>query len=229
MKFRISYVCLLFILLRPHFSFSQTQDFAIWPNIYLQESLTKRLNVHINQQTRFNENVSQLGYIYADMGFGYRLNKFMLVNLDYVIARKRNADNFFSTRHQYYVSLVMKKEFRRYRPTYRMMFQEQNHDVYSSANGRILQSYFRNKLTLRYELNKYLTPYIATELYYHFNTRSADNSFSRLRYFVGIFYHLRKNSDLELYYLIQQGLNEVNPQRDYVIGIGFSNNIDWIR
>jgi hypothetical protein len=29
--------------------------------------------------------------------------------------------------------------------------------------------------------------------------------------------------------LIQQGLNEINPQRDYVIGIGFSNNIDWIR
>jgi hypothetical protein len=228
MKLMIVFVCLLLVLTNQN-TFSQTQDFALWPNIYLQESLTKRLNVHLNQQTRFNENVSQLGYIYADMGFGYRLNKFMLVNLDYVFARKRNTDNFFHTMHQYYMSLVMKKNFRRYRLTYRVMLQEQNHQVFSSINGRDLQSYLRNKLTLRYELNKYFTPYIATELYYHFNTKSTNNNFNRVRYLAGIFYHLRKNSDIELYYLIQQGLNEINPQRDYVIGIGFSNNIDWIR
>jgi hypothetical protein len=220
---------LLLILLTTVFGYSQNNDFGIWPNIYLQKGLSKRLNIHINQQTRFNQNVSQLSYLYADMGFGYRLNKYMLVNLDYVIARKRNSDNFFSTRHQYYISLVMKKNIRRYRVTYRAMLQEQNHDVLSSKTGSILQSYFRNKVTLRYELNKFLTPYIASELYYHFNTRAVNNSFSRIRYFVGVFYHLGKRSDLELYYLIQQDLNQINPQRNYVLGIGFSNNIDWVR
>jgi hypothetical protein len=111
--------------------------------------------------------------------------------------------------------------------TYRGMLQGQVKDVYSSNKGVFPQYYFRNKLTLRYNINKYFTPYIASELYYNFNTK-GHNGFSRSRYFVGLFYNLGSKSAIEIYYLIQQPLRmQANTPLVLVLGIGFSNNINW--
>jgi hypothetical protein len=212
---------------------AQMKDFQIWPNIYLEGKVTKRLNAHINQQTRFGNNASQFQLAYADFGFGYRITKFMLVNLDYVYMRRREfVDNheqqqIIGSRHQVYTSVVIKKDMRRSRITYRGMLQGQYRDVYSSNRGVFPQYYFRNKLTLRYNLNKYFTPYIASELYYHFNTK-GNNGLNRSRYFVGFFYNIGSKSAIEIYYMIQQPLRmQANVPFVFALGIGFSNNINW--
>jgi hypothetical protein len=212
---------------------AQNKDFQVWPNIYLETKITKRMNAHINQQTRFGNNASQFQLAYADMGVGYRITKFMLVNLDYVFIRRREYvdkhedQQIIGTRHQFYTSVVMKKNIHRYRVTYRGMLQGQFKDAYSSQRGVFPQYYFRNKLSLRYTLNKYFTPYIASELYYNFNTK-GHNGFNRERYFVGVFYNLGSKSAIELYYLIQQPLRmQTNMPLVFVLGIGFSNNINW--
>jgi Protein of unknown function (DUF2490) len=214
-------------------SLAQTKDFQVWPNIYLEAGVNKRVNVHINQQTRFGNNVSQFQLAYGDGGFGYRITKFMLINLDYVYVRRREFvdkhedQQIFGSRHQFYTSVVLKKEMHRYRITYRGMLQGQFKDAYSSKRGVFPQYYFRNKLTARYFLNKYFTPYIASELYYNFNTK-GHNGFNRARYFVGLFYNLGNKSAIELYYLIQQPLiMKANTPFVFVLGIGFSNNISW--
>jgi hypothetical protein len=211
----------------------KNRDFQIWPNIYLETRVTKRMNAHINQQTRLGNNASQFQLAYADFGFGYRITKFMLINLDYVYMKRREfvdkdeEQQIIGARHQAYTSVVIRKDIRRSRLTYRGMLQGQVKDVYSSNKGVFPQYYFRNKLTLRYNINKYFTPYIASELYYNFNTK-GHNGFSRSRYFVGLFYNLGSKSAIEIYYLIQQPLRtQANNPLVFVLGIGFSNNINW--
>ena len=212
----------IFCLFSPLISKAQNNDAALWTNVYLEKKLTKRYNVHLNLLSRFTENYSQLGLAYADVGFTYKLKKYINVNMDYVLLQSRRLDGTYKTRHQYYINMVFKKDLGRWRLSYRIMFQNQYTDLLYSEKGRIPYYIFRNKFTLRYTLNKYLTPYIAQEFYYHFKDGS-NNGFYRSRSFVGVFYSLTKRSTLELFYAFQKGFNVYNPQNVFALGIGFSH------
>jgi hypothetical protein len=212
----------IFCLFSSLTSKAQNNDAALWTNVYLEKKLTKKYNVHLNMLARFNENYSQLGLAYADFGFTCKLKKYLNVNVDYVNLQLRGLDGTYKTRHQYYISLVFKKDLGRFRLSYRTMLQNQYTELLDSRTGKIPFYIFRNKFTIKYTLNKYFTPYIAQEFYYHFN-QGTYNGFFRSRSFIGVFYTLTKRSTLEFFYAIQKGFNVYDPQNVFALGIGFSH------
>jgi hypothetical protein len=201
---------------------AQNNDAALWTNIYLEKKMTKKFNSHLNLLSRFTENYSQLGYAYADLGVTYKVAKFMNVTFDYVYIKKRKLDGFYSTRNQFYFNLLFKYNIRRCRISYRTMIQTQYKDITTGGKNDVLTYIFRNKITARYEISKYFTPYIAHEFYYQFN-RNSENYFYRSRSFIGVFYTFSKNSNIELYYVFQKGFNVKSPENVYALGIGYSH------
>ena len=115
------------------------EDAALWTNMYLEKKIVKRFNVHLNQQVRFNNNISRFHFAYADVGLTYKVAKFMNATMDYVyierhhISNKHNSE-YFSTRHQFYFNLTFKYDINKFRLNYRTMVQAQIKDVYSSDN-----------------------------------------------------------------------------------------------
>jgi hypothetical protein len=198
-------------------------DAAIWVNIYLEKKLNKHVDVHLNQQNRFNDNITEHGNSYADLGLTYNFNKHFSLMADYVFIERRKLDNTYSTRHQFYAAFIAKKEWGKWKFIYRNMLQSQVKNVYSSYDGAVPVWYNRNKLTIKYQLNKHFTCYTAQELYlplYQAQNKGLDRS----RTFGGLFYKLTKHTELEGYFLYQHELNAFGPtNRVFVYGIGIEH------
>lgn len=199
------------------------KDAAIWVNVYLEKKLNKKLIIHLNQQNRWVNNASDFGVWYADVGITYKINKNFKLLTDYVFAQKQKYDRW-SNRHQFYIALYSKKRHGRWSLTNRSMLQNAYADILTSENGMVPAVYYRNKVTVKHELNKYFSYYAAQELYLPLNHYRQRN-FDRSRTFTGMFYALSKSAEMELYLLFQ---NELNPlkrrKQDYVMGLGFSKS-----
>lgn len=197
-------------------------DAAIWLNIYLEKKLNDKLDIHLNHKSRLSNNISEYSMGYADVGLTYNFNKNIKLLGDYVYAKRRNMDGSYGNRHQFYLALILKKKIGRWNFSYRNMLQTQVQDIYTSYEGRVPVNYERNKLTIKYEINKRFVAYVAQELYlpfYQVKSKGLDRS----RSYAGLFYNLTKKSSVEVYFLYQHELNSYNrTNRDYIYGIGYS-------
>lgn len=208
-------------------------DAQLWYNIYAEKTFLNRWQAHINQETRFTNNISQFQLGYADVGLTYKFNKHIKILADYVFTERRRNQPYFATIHQYYAAIQFKQDIGRWRFAYRAMYQFQFNNPYTSADGMTAYHYERNKFTIKYEINKRYTAYVADELYIPLNNIQA-RGIERNRSFIGLFYNVTKHQKFELYFLYQRQLlngdwyNQHNYYPDYsltryfIYGIGYS-------
>ena len=208
-------------------------DAGLWFILYLEKKITKKIIVHLNQQDRFLNNISQFKMAYADAGITYKFTKHIKVLADYVLARKAKTDGSFSTRHQYYAAIILKQKIGRWAFSYRNLLQREYINPITSSDGFIRYHYDRNKVTVKYEWNKYFELYTAEELFVPLNNPTV-RGIDRTRAFIGLFYNITRRQQLELYYMFQaqlqksnwfdqdQSYSAIRMNHDYVIGIGYS-------
>ncbi len=210
-------------------------DAQLWFNLYLEKKVNNKFSIHLNQQDRWTENVSQFNFAYADMGVTYKLNKQIKFLADYVFTQKLRPDGSYGTIHQYYTAMVVKKEIMRWRFAYRLMYQFQFNNPYTSYYALTPFHYIRNKFIVKYEYNKYFTFYAAEELYTPLNSPQI-TGIDRNRTFVGLFFNTYKHQQLELYFMhqnrIQNGTwfkqhssydaSNFLLEKDFVYGVGYS-------
>lgn len=197
-------------------------DAALWLNVNLEKKLNDKFDVHFTHSSRINNNVSQYGLGYGDIGLSYHYNKSIKLMGDYVLRRRRNLDGSYSTRHRGYLALMLKKEFGQFTIAYRNLFQGQYTDVYTSENGLVPKFYDRNKLSLKYDINKRFTASVSEELYYPLY-QAKYKGFDRSRSAVGITYNFSKKSNIEFAFTYRHELNAFNrTNRDFIYGITYS-------
>jgi len=208
-------------------------DAQVWAHIYIQKKIGKKFLVHLNQKNRWTNNVSWLGLAYADLGITYRITENIKIQADYVFAQKRRSSGYFNTRHRLYTALILKKDLRRWRFSYRNLFQVNYLDPYTSEEGYIPRLYDRSKITVRYEASKRFLFYASEELYFPLNSPAIIGP-DRSRSSIGMLINITKNQQLELYFIYQQQLQKNNwyDQKDYypnymlkryfIYGIGYA-------
>lgn len=215
-------VWVLVLFAKPVFAQEFSDDAAIWTNFYFEKKVSDKWTIHLNQQNRINENVTRFNLAYADVGVTYKLNKYASVMGDYVFSQNRKFDLSFKSRHQGYVALMLHARMGRWRFNYRNMFQSQVEEYFSSEKGKVPEYYERNKVTVKYDLNKYVSLYSAQEIYYPLY-QEKNKGFDRSRTFAGMFYNLNKQMQIELYFLFQRELNAFDAtRRVFVYGLGYS-------
>ena len=233
----------LFLILSA-FSLAQTftsNDAQLWFNLYLEKKINKKISVHLNQQDRLTDNISQFTFAYADVGITYKISKDIKVFADYVFTQKRaniqssDYPDVFGTTHQYYIAFTIKKDFARWRFAYRAMYQFEYKNPFTSSSGLIAYHYDRNKFIIKYEYNKRLSFYVAEELYIPLNSPQI-SGIDRSRTFAGVFINTFKKQQLELYFMYQSRIqngawfkqhnsykaDNYILEQDFVYGIGYS-------
>jgi hypothetical protein len=195
------------------------KDACLWQNFYIEKKITKKISFHINEEARFDQNITRFYYLYADFGITYKYRKWLHFSVDYVpIIKNLNVD--WSKRHQFYADAVGIYSWKRFKFYERAMVQWQYDDIYSSEKGVVPNWFFRNKLTAKADYYRF-TPYVAFESFYHFADPEG-NSFNRLRYFAGVFIPvINPRNSIEFYYLIEQNLDATPRLIRYIIGIGY--------
>ena len=229
-KFSVIFYFLFFITVT--YAQNYYDDAQLWLNIYLEKKISKKIDIHLNQQDRFINNISQFGLGYADVGMTYKFTKNIKVLADYVFIEKKRNNDTYKIRHQYYVALIFKKDFGYWRFSYRNMFQCQYNSPFTSDNGYIPYYYDRNKITVKYKATKRFSFYVAEEVNIPIHNPQA-TGLNRSRSFLGMFITTRKHQQLEFYYMYQVQLQQSNwykqdvsypnspLSRKFVIGVGY--------
>jgi hypothetical protein len=197
-------------------------DAQLWLNLNLEKKLNDEFDVHFSHSSRINNNISQYGLGYGDIGVSYARNKHIKVMLDYVLRERRNPDGSYSTRHRAYFAVILKKEISQFTFSYRYRFQGELRNMLTSENGMIPRYYDRHKLSVKYELSKRYEVYVSEELYYPWY-QAKNKGFDRSRSAIGLIYKLSKKKSIEGNFTYRHELNAFNrTNRDFIYSLTYS-------
>jgi len=197
----------------------QQKDAGLWTSVNFEAKLVKKLTAKISEEVRFNENITEVGAIFTDVGVEYKLNKHFQVALDYRYIKKRMVDDFYITRHRLHADIKYEKKIKPIQIQFRTRFS--NYAEFSRvSNGGNPAYYLRNKLSLKWDLDKAYKPYISIELFSPLSYPRY-SAFDNIRTIAGIEYNFTKHHKIDVYYMIQKEVNVSNPRTDFIIGIGY--------
>lgn len=199
----------------------QVKDAGLWTTLSFEAKLIKKTSLNISQEFRFNENITELGTAYTDAGLSYKLNKHFQISANYRFTQKRTSENYYSFRHRIYIDLKFEKKIKPFQVQFRSRFQDQYSDIGRASDGGVPEFYLRNKLGLKWDLNKPYTPYISIELFSPLNYPRY-NAFDNIRTSAGFDYSFSKHHKIDIYYLIQKEANVSKPKTDFVFGLGYT-------
>lgn len=206
------HVFYLVILLLPLFSLGQVStDAKLWTGISLEKEIHD-LEIQLNQEFRFNENVTHLEKTLTELQFEYKMDKPFYLRWGYRFDQEfdyetKNVD----VNHRVELGLAIKKKFLydwkfKYRTKFQMKFKStEKEDPF----------YWRNKFTMEYRRFD-IEPYVSYEFYFKFNNKF---DFNRNRYFVGAKYDLNKDSSLKVFYFYEDKFNRKNLKVNHVWGV----------
>jgi hypothetical protein len=210
----------LFSLL-PLCTAAQTKDAQLWTSVNLQKKIAPAVMGSFAQEIRFNENISETGTIFSDLGFEYRLSKALRFSLNYRFIQRRHFNDSYGTSHRYYFDAAWRKEAGNLMLTLRSRVQSQYREYFSSENGTVADWYWRQKVVMKYDLKRKIVPFAAIEFFYQLSN-PAGNEYDQVRYSAGAEYEFNKSASVEFFYLLQREFNVNNPEYDFVIGVGYN-------
>ena len=200
---------------------AQVKDAGLWTSVSFEAKVVKRLTATISEEVRFNENISEVGTVFTEVGLTYKLNKHFQFAGNYRYIRKRTVEDYYSFRHRFYTDIKYSYKLKPFDISLRSRFQDQYSDIGRAADGGIPEYYLRNKLSLGLDLNKAYSPYISVELFSPLSYPRY-NAFDNIRTTAGIEYAISKHHKIEINYMIQKEVNVSEPEMDFVLGLGYS-------
>lgn len=221
---RIVFLFIAFCIALPSFA-QPTNDGGLWTTCTVEKGLKNNFSIILTQEFRLRENFTRLNLFYTELGVAVRPVNFLKVSLTYRTIEKFIFDNTFSYRHRLSLDILLKKKFGNIIVSLRQRTQSEVRNINSSDIGNIPEWYFRERVQLKYDLDKPITPYISTEFRYQINNPRAVESnrlWHRGRYCVGLDYKKNDKHSFGLYYLIQREFNVSSHQNIYIIGLEYS-------
>jgi hypothetical protein len=216
----------LIIICFPCGIFSQAvNDAGLWATINVEKKLNKRLELFITEEYRRKENFTQPNLFYTDIGFSLKPAGFLKLSFSYRFIQKYMEDETYSFRHRLMLDILLKKKFGKVTASFRERVQAEVRNVYTSANGKLPEWYSRNKVELKYDLDKPVTPYLSVEFRYQLNNprdMESDHTWHRVRYAGGVDYKMNDKHSFSVYYLLQRGFNVSAPQNLYILGVAYT-------
>lgn len=193
---------------------SRTYAQELWTGATFRLRLNKSWAAEVEQQFRFDNNITSYGSSFTELGLRYKYNNHVGVKAGYRFTdrsgnvripdnRQRfNADVFFnigSSKTDFVLS-------------YRIRYQRSRIGDEETKP----RDYLRNRLSMDYNLTKKTQPYVETELFYLFEDK---NELRAMRLTMGLNTQLTKQLELNTFYRLENELNVKRPERVRIIGV----------
>ena len=203
---------------------AQQKDFQLWTSLEIEKKLSKHIRFNYAEEVRWSENVSFLNQHFSEIGLGYKLNKHISFSVNYRFSQKQNLDFNYEMRHRWFVDLSLKQSLRKWDFSFKSVYQSQYSQYFSSEDGKIPANYSRNKLLIKYEINRRWKPFLSSEIFIPLNSPDFYGP-DEARIAIGTDYNFGKRLSLTTFYGIQQEFNVKNPESNFVLGLGLK--YDW--
>ncbi|MBX7108662.1 MAG: DUF2490 domain-containing protein [Chitinophagales bacterium] len=216
--------CLLAVLLfscpesiQAQAAYSPQNDFRGIVGLNIEKKISRSFSLTLFNQAIFNQNLAELGTCLIDAGINYKLNRNFTLGLDYRFVLSRNLNNAYDNRQLLMADIAYTKGFHNFSLTARVRFSSQYYDQLTAENYRPAAFYNRDKLTLRYRISYFLSPYVSGEIFYPLNNAER-NGIDRFRGSAGFFYNFNDHLRSEWYYTISPGFNRKTNNTVYAAG-----------
>jgi long-subunit fatty acid transport protein len=200
---------------------AQVNDAGLWLNANAEKELSKKVNVALSGELRYNENISELGAGLFDAGLVYKFNKHLKFSANYRFALKRQLNNEYNSYHRYFFDLTYKYNLKPFSFQFRTRFQSAYSEIGNRDGIFASDFYSRNKITVKYGLKKKIDLCGSLELFSPLWNKQ--NIFrDEARYTFGVEYQINKKQRLDVYYMIQREYEVKNPLTEYIIGLSYN-------
>jgi hypothetical protein len=218
MSHRYLFLVLLLFSFIP--ALGQVNDASLWSSLNIEKKITPDLSANLNQEFRFNENISELGIFFTDVGLLYKINKSIRISGNLRFINNRRLDDSYSQRCRYYLDLSFRKKFKPLVISFRTRFQSQ-YKIYAEEKDVNPFYYNRDKLTLKIDLDKKYTPYLSSEIFIPLTESTDYMMLDNVRYAAGVEYKFNRMHTIDLFYMIDKELNQPNPATNFITGVGY--------
>ena len=216
----------LFFFLFSGVILGQKKDFKSWNSVQVSLELTKKLDLKLEQEFRFENNASYLGDYLTIAGISYKINKLLQVRGYYRYQINRNPKIGYQTIKRLYGDFRLKERFSRFdilcQVRYQLSFLPDNDADFTYFNPQHL----RHKIQVAYDVPKNkLTPFVSYEMYQALNN-PIKNTVETHRYSAGLDFPISNQLDAEIYYRIEKENDLIHKAKlNYILGIGLSINL----
>lgn len=199
---------------------AQVNDAQMWLTAEVEKKITPALSAAFTEEVRLTENMSEVGAVYSDLGVNYKFLKRFKVGAFGRFTLKRRLDDTYQPFWSWYAELTAREKFKPVGLALRLRYQSRYAEYGTSERAAIASNHIRAKLTVKFDLDLKLEPYVYAETYFR-TCVPAYQSFDQLRLCAGVNYAFSRRHAVDLHYLVAREFNAVNPETDYVIGLGY--------
>jgi hypothetical protein len=195
-------------------------DAGLWTGVDIEKKITQAISIEFNHETRFNENISEVGSIVNELGLNYRFDKKSRISIFYRLNSQRQLNNMYIPVSRFFIDYSYKTKISKFNVNFRLRTQIQQKNTLVFDSDGSTRSAIRPKISFKYPVNKF-QPYISGEVYIPV-FYSGYKPIDKLRFAIGTEYSLTKQHSFDLRYMVQKEFYTNNPVTDFIIGIGYS-------
>ena len=162
----------------------------------------------------------QFNIYLADLGIDYKLNKHFSFGANYRFYQNKNNSGNFISQYRWSTDFKYKQKIGRFSIEYRLRFQNKDEDFYKSQTGNNLYN-LRNRFSVDYNIKGYkFNPFFSVELYRNIENVNT-TELAKLHWTLGCDYSFKKFGDIELFYRLENELNNIYTKNTNIIGLGY--------
>lgn len=219
--------CCLLLLLLAIYSVAEAQqprhDTHLWLWLQVTKQLPKRFSIAFQYRIRFSDDMSQLNNQSFFGVASYRFNKYLSTSVSYRFSTNERNDE-----HTFFASLNGRYRISNFTIGLRTAFQR-SYPYFNSRYepGREPTSEWRNRLLIRYDINKKWDVYAFAEPFIVFQPQLNERGIwiSRVRTIAGVEHEFYKYNTISLFYMFQPQFDSRRRQHIHLMGISYEFDI----
>jgi len=196
-------------------SYGQQQDAELWTGATIQKRITNNIMARYEQQLRLNENISEVKNYFSELGLSLDCNKYLKISSYYRLSTRPLVNGMNALGHRFHGDIRVRYKLNPLIFSLRTRMQTEDR---MKLNGPDREWYNRNRMKIQLDLDKRITPFVSSELYYDL----LSSVFNKVRYTAGLDFDLKNRMGAKIFYRLQRELNLTNPTYSYIVGAAYS-------
>lgn len=206
-----------------------SQNRQLWLWFQFTKQLPKKFTIGFQYQLRLGNNMTRFTgeNFYANLG--YKVNKYLSAGFTYQYFTSNKVDN-----HTFFFNLTAKYRYRRFTVGVRTAYQyvtEYFANRYEKGHEPVNE--WRNRLFLKYAVNRDWTIYAYSEPYLFFDPKYNARGIyvDKIRNLIGVDWQVYKYNTIGLFYYFQPEFTGKRPEYQHVIGLVYDldlpKKVNW--
>lgn len=212
-------------LLSQNGEYVTVRDLETWSSLNLKYKVSKKWDLRLEQQFRFNDNSGNLDTYFSEFSTNLDFNDYIFggFGLRYI---KQNDDvgkiQGFENHLRLHFDLGVKHKIKRFDFEYRLRFQNKNELGIGKEEGDYPNKNLRLKVGLGYNFKDWkLDPVISGEIFRHYEEREQ-TEFNKFRLTLGTRYKTEKLGKIAVFYRMEKELQVSYPKTSNILGVKYT-------